>query len=105
MESFVLHEIQKYLKVSQEIYYWRTREKEEVDFIIVQDRVPIAVEVKSRLEGFEVPQGIKSFFRKYPECQMGVILNDDIYKKIEHQGRIIVFAPHYYACMIPLLFG
>jgi hypothetical protein len=105
LESFVLHEIQKYLKVSQEIYYWRTREKEEVDFIIVQDRVPIAVEVKSRLEGFEVPQGLKSFFRKYPECQMGVILNDDIYKKIEHQGRIIVFAPHYYACMIPLLFG
>lgn len=104
LESFVLHEMQKHLKVSQEIYYWRTREKEEVDFIIVQDRVPIAIEVKSRLQSPEVPLGMKSFFRKYPECQMGVVFNDDIHKKIEHQGRIIVFAPHYYACMIPSLF-
>jgi len=35
-ESFVLHELQKNLRVSQEIYYWRTREKEEVDFILVE---------------------------------------------------------------------
>jgi predicted AAA+ superfamily ATPase len=104
LESFVLHELQKHLKVGQEIYYWRTREKEEVDFIIVQDRVPIAIEVKSKLQGLEVPQGVKNFFKKYPECQMGVILNDDIHKKIEYQGRAVVFAPHYYACMIPLLF-
>jgi len=103
LESFVLHEMQKYLKVSQEIYYWRTREKEEVDFIIVQDRIPIAIDVKSRLPGLEVPQGIKSFFKKYPECPIAVIFNDDIHKKIEHQGRVVIFAPHYYARMIPLL--
>lgn len=103
LESFVLHEMQKHLKVSQEIYYWRTREKEEVDFIVVQDRIPIAIEVKSKLQGSEVPPGIKNFFKKYPECQMGVVLNDDIHKKIDYHGRAIVFAPHYYAGMIPLL--
>jgi len=105
LESFILHEMQKYLKVSQEIYYWRTREKEEVDFILVQDRIPIAIEVKSKLQGLEVPQGIRGFFKKYPECKMGVILNEDIHKKIEYQGRVIVFAPHYYASIIPLLFS
>ncbi len=104
LESFVLHEMQKHLKVSQEIYYWRTREKEEVDFIIVQDRIPIAVEVKSKLQGLIVSPGLKNFFKKYPECQTGVILNDDIYKKIEYQDRTILFAPHYYACMLSLLF-
>ncbi|MDD5568684.1 MAG: ATP-binding protein, partial [Candidatus Omnitrophica bacterium] len=69
LESFVLHEMQKHLKVSQEIYYWRTREKEEVDFIVVQDRIPIAIEVKSKLQGSEVPPGIKNFFKEYPECR------------------------------------
>ncbi len=104
LESFVLHEIQKNLAVSQEIYYWRTREKEEVDFVIIQDRVPIAIEVKSKLSTTEIPIGIKQFLRKYPESKVAVILNDDLRQDINYGRKKIIFAPHYYAYLIPYLY-
>ncbi|MFA5033727.1 MAG: ATP-binding protein [bacterium] len=103
-ESFVLHELQKNLKVSQEIYYWRTREKEEVDFILVQDRIPIAVEVKSQISKGEIPNGIKRFFIKYPECNIAIVLNNSIKEEVSYQNRKIIFAPHYYAALIPSLY-
>ena len=104
LESFVLHEIQKKMKVSQDIYYWRTREKEEVDFILVQDRTPIPIEVKSRLGEGEIPQGLRQFLRKYPECRMAVILNDHLFKAMTFENKKIWFAPHYLASLIPSLY-
>ncbi len=103
LESFVLHEIQKNMNVSQDIYYWRTREKDEVDFILVQDRVPLAVEVKSKLKGPEIPQGVRQFLRKYTECRTVVILNDDLLKEISFEDKRVLFAPHYFAFLIPSL--
>lgn len=104
LESFVLHEIQKNLKVTQEIYYWRTRLKEEVDFILVQDRIPVAIEVKSKLSVPEVPVGIKQFLRKYPECNTAVVLNDDLMQDVACGNKRVIFAPHYYAWLIPSLY-
>jgi len=104
MESFVLHEIQKSMRVSQDLYYWRTREKEEVDFILVQDRLPIPIEVKSRIHSPEIPNGLKQFLRKYPECQTAVVLNDDVFEKVTFGNKMILFAPHYFASLIPALY-
>ncbi len=104
LESFVLHEIQKNLKVAQEIYYWRTREKEEVDFILVQDRIPVAIEVKSKLNTTEVPIGIRQFFRKYPECKTAIVLNDDLIKEVIYESKKVIFVSHYYAHLIPFLY-
>jgi len=103
LESFVLHEMQKNLKISQEIYYWRTREKYEVDFILVQDRIPIAIEVKSKISNLSIPDGIKQFFNRYSECDTAVVLNDDILEKISYQNKKVLFIPHYYAVYIPTL--
>lgn len=104
LESFVFHEMQKNLRVGQEIYYWRTREKDEVDFILVQDRIPIAIEVKSRLQSTEIPPGVRRFVQKYPEYKNVVILNDDIWETVMHQGKKIIFMPHYYAHLLPFLY-
>ncbi|MBU1999034.1 MAG: ATP-binding protein [Candidatus Omnitrophica bacterium] len=103
LESFVFHEMQKNLKAGQEIFYWRTREKEEVDFVLVQDRIPVAIEVKSKLLVPEIPAGIKGFMKKYPECKKAVVLNEDINKTMQYRGNAVIFAPHYYAFLIPLL--
>ena len=54
--------MQKQLEISQEIYYWRTREKEEVDFVVVRDRIPVPVEVKSKMTDTSIPMGIRQFF-------------------------------------------
>jgi len=103
MESFVLHEIQKSMTVSQDLYYWRTREKEEVDFILVQDRQPIPIEVKSKIRNTEIPNGLKQFLRKYPECRTAVVLNDDFCEKVFFEKKTVYFVPHYSASLIPSL--
>ena len=105
LESFVLHQMQENLKISQDIYYWRTREKDEVDFVLVQDRIPIAIEVKSKMDLMEIPAGIKQFLKKYPECKQAVVLNEHLYGNMIFQNRNILFAPHYYASLIPSLFA
>jgi predicted AAA+ superfamily ATPase len=104
LESFVLAEMQKNLAVGQGIYYWRTRRKEEVDFILVQDRTPVAVEVKSRLSGTDIPSGLRVFLQQYPNCPRAVVLNNDILRKVVFDGREVIFAPHYYARLVPGLF-
>ncbi len=103
-ESFALAEMQKNLAVGQDIYYWRTRRKEEVDFILVQDRTPIAVEIKSKLSGTDIPPGLRVFLQQYPNCPKAVVLNNDIFQKVTFDGREVIFAPHYYARLIPGLF-
>jgi len=103
-ESFVLHEIQKNMSVSQEVYYWRTRQKQEVDFVLVQDRIPIAIEVKSKISDTEIPVGIKQFMEKYPECKIAVVLNEDIAEQRSYKGAKVIFAPHYCARLIPSLY-
>ncbi|MBF0595347.1 MAG: ATP-binding protein [Candidatus Omnitrophica bacterium] len=105
LEAFVLTEIQKNLGVGQDIYYWRTRRKEEVDFILLQDRKPIPIEVKSRLTDTTVPAGLKAFFQQYSTCRLAVVLNNDIFRQIDFNGRKVVFAPHYYARLMPMLFS
>lgn len=104
VESFVLHEFSKRLKVSQEIYYWRTREKEEVDFVLIQDRKPLPVEVKTKMNTTEVPEGIKSFLRKYPECDTAIVLNEDIFSELSFRGKKVFFMPHYFAHLVPRSF-
>lgn len=101
LESFVFHEIQKNLRPAQEIYYWRTRQKEEVDFVLVQDRVPVPIEVKSKLSSAEIPDGIRQFIRKYPETTNAFILNNDIHETIHYQDKKVIFLPHYYSFLIP----
>lgn len=103
-ESFVLAEMQKNLRVGQDIYYWRTRRKEEVDFILVQNRMPIPVEVKSKLTEVIIPPGLRVFLQQYPNCPVAVVLNNDIFQQVQFDGRKIIFAPHYYARLIPKLF-
>jgi hypothetical protein len=102
-ESFVFLEMQKNLRIAQEICYWRTRQKEEVDFVLVADRVPLPIEVKSKIILGEIPPGIRRFMDVYPECKMAIVLNEDYHGQAEYKGKRILFAPHYYAALIPEL--
>jgi hypothetical protein len=100
-ESFVFLEMQKHLRIAQEIYYWRTSQKEEVDFVLVTDRIPLPVEVKSKISPGEIPPGIKRFLDVYPECKYAFVLNTDYYGKNTYKDKQIIFVPHYYASLIP----
>lgn len=100
-ESFVFLEMQKNLRVAQEIYYWRTRQKDEVDFVVVADRLPTPVEVKSKISPGDIPHGIMRFMDTYPECTTGFVLNADYYGVSSYKRKKIIFLPHYYAALIP----
>jgi uncharacterized protein len=60
-----------YGPIGREVFYWRTENKIEVDFIVTRDKKPeLAIEVKStsrpKKEHFD---GLKAFAEEYPNCQ------------------------------------
>lgn len=70
METLVLQELRAIndaLDLGYEIYYWRTSNKAEVDFVLYGEKGLIAIEVKcsSRLTS-EMFRGLKSFKADYP---------------------------------------
>lgn len=70
METLVLQELRAVndaLDLGYEIYYWRTSNKAEVDFILYGEKGVVAIEVKcsSRLTS-DMFRGLKSFKTDYP---------------------------------------
>src|SRR5262249_3203516 len=63
-ESFVFLMLKAHLAPSMEIRFWRTKKDEEVDFVLVKDRRPFPIEVKTQLGRPTVPPGIQAFCRR-----------------------------------------
>ncbi|MFQ5639547.1 MAG: ATP-binding protein [bacterium] len=104
LETFVYHEIKKSLDASFDLFYWRTADKKEVDFVLVKDRQPVPVEVKSNWSEKRIPMGLRQFLNVYPETQSAVVINHAIHDKIMVDGREIFFLPPYYASKLVNLF-
>ena len=63
METGVFSElVKKYGKDS--VYYWRTKDKKEIDFILRQKNEVLPIEVKTNFHNFN-PTAIKYFCDKY----------------------------------------
>lgn len=78
------------------IYFWRTKEKNEIDFIIDMKKEIIPVEVKyQRLKKEKTPRAFLSFFKKYPVNRAWVI-NLDFKKKIKEKKVAIDFFPYWH---------
>jgi len=45
-ESAIFHHLQSQLKPNMELRFWRTKKGDEVDFVVLKNRVPIPIEVK-----------------------------------------------------------
>ena len=71
------------LKPNMELRFWRTKKGEEVDFVLLKNRIPVPIEVKSRINKPEIPLGIKSFFRIYPVAPFALIFNESLETEIE----------------------
>jgi predicted AAA+ superfamily ATPase len=91
LESSVLTEL-KYLQSSNtEIRFWRTKQGDEVDFIWIEDRIPVPIEVKSRVDNDRVPPGLLKFLKNYPKAKFGYVVNFHESKDIEVEGKIIKY--------------
>lgn len=90
-ESAVLQQLLPQLKPNMEIRFWRTKKGNEVDFVLVKNRLPVPVEVKSSLSTDKVPRGMRRFLDLYPDAPYGIVFNNQNEGKINCSGRIVYF--------------
>ena len=75
-ESIVFLELVRTISPTTSLHFWRTKQRQEVDFVKVVNRRPIPIEVKSGLKNQAVPQGMKAFLDRYPQTAQGYVLSD-----------------------------
>jgi len=90
-ESFVLLNIIRQLKPNMEVRFWRTKRGDEIDFILLKNRVPLPVEVKSALREPSIPGGIRIFLDNYANAAGAIVFNDDIVEDVQYAGKTVSF--------------
>ncbi len=78
VESFVFLKLQPFLKPNMELKFWRTRDGDEVDFVLLTDRKPIPIEVKAHAVSGEMPKGLKRFLLRYPKTTSAYVIGADV---------------------------
>ena len=91
LESFVLLSVMKQLKPNMEVKFWRTRQGDEVDLILLKNRIPVPVEVKYRAIGLAPPAGIRKFLQKYQDAPHAIVFCGDARGEVECCGRRVRF--------------
>ncbi len=74
LETLFLQEVRAYndyFDLGYSIYYWRTRDKKEVDFVLYGEQGFLAFEIKrkARIDSKDL-KGLKAFAQDYPEAKL-----------------------------------
>ena len=93
LESFVFLSLQAGLTPNMEIKFWRTKDGGEVDFVLLKDRIPIPIEVKSKITLPEIPSGLKRFLTRYSTVKSAYVINEVLEDKINWKNCQIQFLP------------
>ena len=95
-ENFVLNLLkEKILWQPAKIYFWRTKDGAEIDFILDLKREIIPIEVKyKKLKEPEIPRALKSFIKKY-QPKRAMIINLELEKTLKIENTLIQFLPYY----------
>ncbi len=91
LESFVFLHLNQWLEPNMEIKFWRTKDGGEVDFVLLKNRKPIPIEVKSKLTKAEVPKGLKRFLNRYTNVKNAFVINEHITEEVAYQSCRIQF--------------
>jgi len=100
-ESYVLLELLPRLAPSMDLRFWRTKKKEEVDFVLIHDRQPTPIEVKSRLDRPAPPAGVLAFCRRYPGVRRTFTVSAEAFPALEADGVVHHFPRFEEAGRIP----
>lgn len=84
LESFVFLKLIAILTPNMEIKFWRTKDGDELDFILLRNRRPIPIEVKSKLSKTEIPKGLRRFLLRYENVKSAYVINESITDTIQH---------------------
>ena len=97
VEASVCVELLKNREVGDKVNYWRTRNRTEVDFILLREGRLIPIEVK--YQGFKqptVPKNLLSFLSSH-NCPAGFVITKDYLSKTEYNDHKIYFLPAFMA--------
>lgn len=90
-ESFVFLQLAYALKPNMEIKFWRNKLGQEIDFVVLKDRRPFLIEVKTKLAGREIPSAMETFLAHYPETIGGAIFSENMVGEEKFMGKTIRF--------------
>lgn len=90
-ESVIFLELLQKVSPNTALYFWRTKQKAEVDFVKVVNRSPVPIEVKSTSDGAVIPEGMKVFLSKYPETSEGFVVSNQALGEVIHKKAVIKF--------------
>lgn len=93
-ESFIFLQLKNQLRPNMELRFWRNKLGHEIDFVILKNRKPFLIEVKTTINRTELPSAMKTFMRKYPETSGAVIFSENCETEIEYLGKRVQFL-HY----------
>ena len=101
IENAVFLEMLKNKDILQNIYYWRTKNQTEVDFIIESNGTYFPVEVKySKGAQIKIPSNIKTFFTHYPKSSLGFVITKNYFTKMSLENRDVFFVPAFLSSRI-----
>ena len=94
VENFVFNELQKRIKIGEELYFWRTINTQmEVDFVLKKDQELIPIEVKyQNFTQPNIPTGLKSFILEYKPKQ-AIVVTKNFQARHDFKGCKILFKP------------
>ena len=92
-ESYVHNHLKKMIQKNMKLLFWRTRDSDEVDFVLLKNLDPFIFEVKSKLNSLTIPSGIKKFVRSYPNVKKAFVINETLSGIQSYEKTNIYFLP------------
>ena len=97
VENTFYMEIMRNKEPLEEIYFWRAKDKNEVDFIILKNRELVPLEVKyQNFKSPSIPNSLKSFIAKYSPAR-AVVLTKDFMERTTYLKTEVYFMPAWMA--------
>jgi len=95
LENFVLNELSRAVGAAEMINYWRNKSGTEVEFIVRKGAEIIPMEIKMKIKGFKIGNGLKSFKELYKAKAAFTLFGEGEEKRNAADG--VNFAPAYKA--------
>jgi len=90
-ESYVFNYLSSKLLPNMSLGFWRTKQKDEIDFVLSKNKIPYPIEVKSKLIRPSIPASFLKFSKLYPEMKDAFIINENLNLSIEMEGFSVHF--------------
>lgn len=94
IENYCFNQLQYFISVSDKVFFWRTIEGAEVDFVWQRDEGIIPIEIKwSSFKEPKIPAGLKSFCGKFNDIKEAWVITKDYTGSKRVDKTIFYFIP------------